>query len=312
LSQSSYIKAGDAASLATSGANALIYGALFGFRASANHRTLYGDVRDDVETTLRHASQGGICRFVGFHALKHGTPGAFKDGGGGISSGHTAESHAEMKAEGKEALLKEFPEYISSKDGKLDIHFIKRNDTDNGMIDEASEDDTNEANENVQNAGAEQAKAEAETKAMAEAEAETKARVKAEAANAEAETKAMTKADAETKAANAEAEAEAAKADAETKAMTKADAETKARVKVEAEPKAEFAVGTLAHLVAAEAEAEAKAKAIIAEMNAERAAAKMRQREWAIGAPLSAGAGPAAKATAEESASEYESEYSEE
>jgi hypothetical protein len=126
LSHSGYISEGATADLTTLRTNALIYGALFGFRASANHHTLHGDVRDDIETSLRHYVRGGICRFVGFHVKKQGDPGAFKDGGGGISSGLTAESHAAAKAEGKEALLKEFPEYIKSKRGKFDIGFRAR------------------------------------------------------------------------------------------------------------------------------------------------------------------------------------------
>ena len=95
-----YLKEADAVSMTTSFDNALIYGALFGFRASANHVTLHGDVRDDIETSLRHATQGGVCRFMGFHVQKHGKPGAFKDGGGGISDEQTAESHADVKAKG--------------------------------------------------------------------------------------------------------------------------------------------------------------------------------------------------------------------
>ena len=122
-----YLTDADAVNLTTSFDNALIYGALFGFRASANHVTLHGDVRDDIETSLRHATQGGVCRFMGFHVQKHGKPGAFKDGGGGISDEHTAESHAGAKAKGKLALLKEFPDWITTKSGRgLDVRFLKK------------------------------------------------------------------------------------------------------------------------------------------------------------------------------------------
>jgi hypothetical protein len=62
---------------------------------------------------------------VGFYVAKDGVPGAFKDGRGGISSGLTAETHAAAKAKGKQELLAEFPDYIASREGKLDIHFIK-------------------------------------------------------------------------------------------------------------------------------------------------------------------------------------------
>jgi chemotaxis protein histidine kinase CheA len=122
-----YLKDADAVNLTKSFDNALIYGALFGFRASANHVTQYGDVRDDIETSLRHYTQCGICRFMGFHVRKYGAPGAFKDGGGGISDGLTAESHAAAKAKGKLELLREFSDYILTKEGPgLDVRFIKK------------------------------------------------------------------------------------------------------------------------------------------------------------------------------------------
>jgi hypothetical protein len=110
---------------ATSKSNSLIYGALFGFRSDANHVTEFGDVRGDVETSLNHYDKGGICRFMGYHARKHGAPGAFKPGGGGISNFHDAESHAKEREAALVSLIGKYPKLVARKKGIFDVQFKK-------------------------------------------------------------------------------------------------------------------------------------------------------------------------------------------
>ncbi len=93
----------------------LIFGALFGFRALHDERryTKYGQIKDDVERSLRYYTlDGGVLRYAAYVAKKAHPPGAFSKSKGGISSEHTRESYAAEGKSAMEKLAKEFPELI--------------------------------------------------------------------------------------------------------------------------------------------------------------------------------------------------------
>mmetsp|Transcript_47410 Transcript_47410/g.88287 ORF Transcript_47410/g.88287 Transcript_47410/m.88287 type:complete len:690 (-) Transcript_47410:69-2138(-) len=91
----------------------LVYGACFGFRA-LHDRLLYtrfGQVKDDVERTLRYWHYaGGILRFSRYAAHKAHKPGQFSAKKGGISAASSAERHA---AEGNKAIQGLMDEFAS-------------------------------------------------------------------------------------------------------------------------------------------------------------------------------------------------------
>lgn len=74
----------------------LIYGALFGFRAlhEARRYTRFGQVKDDVERTLRYWHCDGTClRFMRYAVQKRHKPGKFNAKKGGISAATGAAGH---------------------------------------------------------------------------------------------------------------------------------------------------------------------------------------------------------------------------
>uniref|UniRef100_A0A7S4V4L4 Uncharacterized protein n=1 Tax=Alexandrium monilatum TaxID=311494 RepID=A0A7S4V4L4_9DINO len=82
----------------------LVYGAFFGFRVlhEAERYSRFGQVKDDVERTLRYWHLDGIVlRFGRYAVVKTHKPGCFGGRKGGISASLSAEGHA---AEGMKAL----------------------------------------------------------------------------------------------------------------------------------------------------------------------------------------------------------------
>jgi len=89
----------------------LIYGAFFGIRVrhEAARYTRYGQVKDDVERTLRYWHLDGIIlRFGRYAAQKAQKPGKFNAMKGGISAGSSAEGHAAEIERACSSMLKEF------------------------------------------------------------------------------------------------------------------------------------------------------------------------------------------------------------
>merc|ERR1711933_187649 len=82
----------------------LIYGAFFGFKVLKDPRryTRYGQIKDDVERTLRYWHCDGVnLRFTRYAVTKRQPPGKFMAKKGGISMDTDAAAHA---AEGQRAL----------------------------------------------------------------------------------------------------------------------------------------------------------------------------------------------------------------
>merc|ERR1712178_610166 len=82
----------------------LIYGAFFGFKVLKDPRryTRFGQVKDDVERTLRYwHCDGTNLRFTRYGIIKRQPPGKFMAKKGGISADTDAAGHA---TEGQRAL----------------------------------------------------------------------------------------------------------------------------------------------------------------------------------------------------------------
>jgi len=94
----------------------LVFGAFFGFRVLRDPRryTRYGQVKDDVERSLRYwHCDGAIIRYTRYAAVKNYRQlvGKFSAKKGGISAGSCAEKH---EAESKRALVGMLDEFASS------------------------------------------------------------------------------------------------------------------------------------------------------------------------------------------------------
>jgi len=100
----------------------LIYGAMFGFRASHDEKfyTKYGQIKDDLERSLRYfKADGGILRYKGVMVQKCYTPGEFKKNKAGICAHYTEETHQAESEAALKALMDEFPDLIHwPKEGK--------------------------------------------------------------------------------------------------------------------------------------------------------------------------------------------------
>lgn len=89
----------------------LVYGAFFGFRAAhdPSRYTRYGQVRDDVERSLRYWHEDKVVlRFQRYCVLKSQKPGIFIKGKGGISAGSSAARHAAESERAIRSMLTEF------------------------------------------------------------------------------------------------------------------------------------------------------------------------------------------------------------
>ena len=74
----------------------------------------YGQLKDDIERSVRFFSKdGGMNRFLAFHAGKSNS-GQFKEAGGGISSEYKDSStHASAGRANLEAIAQEFPDHVT-------------------------------------------------------------------------------------------------------------------------------------------------------------------------------------------------------
>ncbi|CAK0859669.1 unnamed protein product, partial [Prorocentrum cordatum] len=91
----------------------LLYGAFFGLRVLQEPRryTRYGQVKDDVERSLRYWHLDGVLlRFRRYAVRKTHTPGKFNLAKGGISAGSSAAKH---RAEASRALAQMFGEFAA-------------------------------------------------------------------------------------------------------------------------------------------------------------------------------------------------------
>jgi hypothetical protein len=89
----------------------LVYGAFFGFRVrhDARRYTRFGQVKDDVERTLRYfRCDNAVVRFTRYGIEKAHPPGKFLRTKGGISAESTAEKHEAEGRRALESLLEEF------------------------------------------------------------------------------------------------------------------------------------------------------------------------------------------------------------
>jgi len=89
----------------------LMYGALFGFRAlhDPERYTRFGQIKDDVERSLRYWHKDGIIlRFTRYAVVKAQPPGKFHARKGGISAGSSEEAHKERGHQSLQAILDEF------------------------------------------------------------------------------------------------------------------------------------------------------------------------------------------------------------
>ena len=94
----------------------LVFGAWFGFRVRHSPRfyTRQGQIKDDVERTLRywHADKK-LLRFVRYAADKHGfRPGQFSSKKGGISSNSSQQDHSTEAETAIRSLIQEFGQYV--------------------------------------------------------------------------------------------------------------------------------------------------------------------------------------------------------
>jgi len=114
----------------------LVFGAFFGFRALHDpaRYTRYGQVKDDVERTLRYWHADGIVlRFQRYGVVKAQKPGVYLSKKGGISLDSSAVKHAAMGAKALSAMLKEFASpyarlalagEIQYQSGKLGLYWV--------------------------------------------------------------------------------------------------------------------------------------------------------------------------------------------
>jgi hypothetical protein len=89
----------------------LIYGAFFGFRVlhDPERYTRYGQVKDDVERTLRYWHLDGmILRFMRYGVVKTHKPGQFNANKGGISAASTFQKHQEEQTKALQSMIDEF------------------------------------------------------------------------------------------------------------------------------------------------------------------------------------------------------------
>eukprot|EP00927_Polykrikos_kofoidii_P058803 TRINITY_DN5358_c1_g1_i2.p1 TRINITY_DN5358_c1_g1~~TRINITY_DN5358_c1_g1_i2.p1 ORF type:complete len:870 (-),score=172.74 TRINITY_DN5358_c1_g1_i2:41-2650(-) len=89
----------------------LVYGAFFGFRTlrEARRYTRYGQVKDDVERTLRYwHADGVILRYKRYGVDKASRPGTYSSYKGGISAGSSKAAHQAEGTKALKAMLEEF------------------------------------------------------------------------------------------------------------------------------------------------------------------------------------------------------------
>mmetsp|Transcript_92954 Transcript_92954/g.165300 ORF Transcript_92954/g.165300 Transcript_92954/m.165300 type:complete len:704 (+) Transcript_92954:27-2138(+) len=89
----------------------LAYGAFFGFRVlhEASLYTRYGQVKDDVERSLRYWHRDKvILRFSRYGVVKSHKPGVFKASKGGISALSSAEKHQQEGTKALQGMLEDF------------------------------------------------------------------------------------------------------------------------------------------------------------------------------------------------------------
>jgi len=89
----------------------LIYGAFFGFYAlqDPGRYTRFGQIKDDVERSLRYWHKDGIIlRFTRYAVVKAQPPGKFHARKGGISAGSSEEAHKERGDQALKAILDDF------------------------------------------------------------------------------------------------------------------------------------------------------------------------------------------------------------
>jgi len=99
----------------------LVYGACFGFRVlhDASRYTRYGQVKDDVERSLRYWHKDQIMlRFRRYAVVKSHKPGQFSARKGGISAGSSAEKHAAEIDRALRGMLEEFAKPYASLPGE--------------------------------------------------------------------------------------------------------------------------------------------------------------------------------------------------
>lgn len=95
----------------TSSILGLVYGAFFGFRVmhDPERYTRFGQIKDDVERSLRYWHKDGlILRFNRYAVVKAQPPGKFHASKGGISAGSSAEAHKERGHQALKAILDDF------------------------------------------------------------------------------------------------------------------------------------------------------------------------------------------------------------
>lgn len=95
----------------TSSTLGLVYGAFFGFRAlhDPERYTRFGQIKDDVERSLRYWHKDGIIlRFNRYAVIKAQPPGKFHASKGGISAGSSEEAHKERGHQALKAILDDF------------------------------------------------------------------------------------------------------------------------------------------------------------------------------------------------------------
>lgn len=89
----------------------LIYGAFFGFRVlhDPSLYTRFGQIKDDVERSLRYWHRDGVViRFKRYALVKMQKPGKFIASKGGISAGSSASSHLGEGTRALQAILGDF------------------------------------------------------------------------------------------------------------------------------------------------------------------------------------------------------------
>jgi len=89
----------------------LVYGAFFGFRVlhDPDRYTRFGQIKDDVERTLRYWHKDGIIlRFQRYAVWKAQKPGKFHASKGGISAGSSEEVHRRRGQLALHAILEDF------------------------------------------------------------------------------------------------------------------------------------------------------------------------------------------------------------
>lgn len=95
----------------------LIYGACYGFRVLHDPRryTRYGQVKDDVERSLRYwHCDGVVLRFRRYGVEKTHRPGQYNKKKGGISADSSAELHEGEKRKALTSMLREFASQFAS------------------------------------------------------------------------------------------------------------------------------------------------------------------------------------------------------